>query len=105
MLSDFFKWVELSFKGSRGEPLTSEARSAGTVVAAGHVLARSAVHARVGLALVVVEVTVGSTPTRVAEALVSARQRENEKGSRRTLWLVCYPVFFSTPRRSFFNFL
>ena len=41
---------------------TTESRSAGAVVAAGHVLAEAAVHARVGLTLVVVEIAVGAAP-------------------------------------------
>lgn len=41
------------------------------MVAAGHVLAGSAVHAGVGFALVVVDVTVRTTPARVAGAFVA----------------------------------
>ena len=53
---------------------TAEPSSAGAVVAAGHVLAETAVHARVGIALVVVEVTVGSAPARVTETFVPTRR-------------------------------
>lgn len=52
--------------------LTGEADSARAVVSAGHVLAGATVHAGVGLALVVVDVTVGAAPAGVAGALVAS---------------------------------
>lgn len=58
--------------------LTAEPCSAGAVVAAGHVLAEPPVHARVRLALVVVNVTVGSAPARVTETFVSNEGREEQ---------------------------
>lgn len=44
------------------------------MVSAGHVLAGSPVHARVGLTLVVIEVTVGAAPARVAGTFVSSME-------------------------------
>lgn len=52
--------------------LTREADSARAVVSAGHVLAGATVHAGVGLALVVVDVTVGAAPAGVAGAFVAS---------------------------------
>lgn len=51
--------------------LTSEAGATRANVAAGHVLAGAAVHARVGLALVVVDVAVLAAPAQVTRALVA----------------------------------
>lgn len=56
---------------NRGRLLTGEAGAARANVAAGHVLAGAAVHARVGLALVVVDVAVLAAPARVTRALVA----------------------------------
>lgn len=55
---------------------TSETGSAGAVVSAGHIPAGPSVHAWVGLTLVVVDVTVGSTPARVAGAFVAKVQKK-----------------------------
>lgn len=69
--------------------LTAEASSAGAVVSAGHVLAGSSVHTRVGFALVVVDVTVGATPARVTETLVAAMQ-----GNEGSVVVLClYPHY------------
>lgn len=57
--------------------LTSEAYATGAHVAAGHILARAAVHARVGLALVVVDVAVFAAPAGVAQAFVAAMEDSN----------------------------
>lgn len=65
-------------RGGRGGVLTTEARPAGADVAAGHVLAGAAVHAGVGLALVVVDVAVWAAPARVAQALVAERGKERQ---------------------------
>lgn len=50
--------------------LTTEAFSAGAHVATGHVLAGATVDTRVGLALIVVDITVRSTPPRGTVTLV-----------------------------------
>lgn len=50
--------------------LTTEAFSTGAYVATGHVLAGATVDTRVGLTLVVVDVTVCSTPPRGTVTLV-----------------------------------
>jgi len=47
------------------------------VVSAGHVLAGSPVHARVGLALVVIDVTVGAAPARIAGTFVASTEKKN----------------------------
>lgn len=57
--------------------LTGEADSAGAVVSTGHVLAGSTVHAGVGFAFIVIDVTVGTTPAGVAGTFVA-----NAKGKR-----------------------
>lgn len=44
------------------------------MVSAGHVLAGPPVHARVGLTLVVIDVTVWATPARVTGTLVASMQ-------------------------------
>lgn len=46
------------------------------MVSAGHIPAGPSVHAWVGLTLVVVDVTVGSTPARVAGAFVAKMQKK-----------------------------
>lgn len=56
--------------------LTGEADSAGAVVSAGHVLAGSAIHAGVGFAFVVIDVTVRATPTRVAGTFVANAKKK-----------------------------
>lgn len=61
----------------RHQRLTSEAGSAGAVVSAGHIPAGPSVHARVGLTLVVVDVTVGSAPARVTGAFVAEAQKKS----------------------------
>lgn len=55
--------------------LTGESREARANVAAGHVLAGAAVHARVGFALVVVDVAVLAAPARVTQALVAEGEK------------------------------
>lgn len=59
----------------RRKRFTSEASSTGAVVSTGHIPAGPSVHAWVGLTLVVVDVTVGSTPPRVAAAFVAKVQK------------------------------
>lgn len=46
------------------------------MVSAGHVLAGSPIHARVGLALIVIDVTVWAAPARVAGTFVASMQKE-----------------------------
>lgn len=58
--------------------LTGEADSARAVVSAGHVLAGSTVHAGVGFALVVIDVTVGAAPAGVAGAFVAGAKEKVE---------------------------
>lgn len=48
------------------------------MVSAGHVLARSPVHARVGLTLVVIDVTVEAAPARVAGTFVASMQTKRQ---------------------------
>lgn len=54
--------------------LTTEAFSAGAYVAAGHVFAGTTIDTRVGLTLVVVDVTVCSTPPRGTVTLVPTKR-------------------------------
>lgn len=68
---------EVKERGGREWVPTCEAGSACAVVAAGHVLAGPAVHARVGLALVVVDVTVGAAPAGVTGTFVATTQRNH----------------------------
>lgn len=51
--------------------LTGEAHATGANISAGHVLAGASVHARVGFTLVVVDVTVFTTPAGVTQAFVA----------------------------------
>lgn len=55
--------------------LTGEAGTARANITAGHVLAGAAVHARVGLALVVVDVAVLAAPAHVTRAPVAEGER------------------------------
>lgn len=48
------------------------------MVSAGHVLAGSSVHARVGLTLVVIDVTVWAAPARVAGTFVASTQSKHQ---------------------------
>lgn len=56
--------------------LTGEADSARAVVSAGHVLAGSAIHARIGFTFIVIDVAVRATPAGVAGTFVA-----NAKGN------------------------
>lgn len=58
--------------------LTGEADSARAVVSAGHVLAGSTVHAGVGFAFIVIDVTVGAAPAGVAGAFVAGAKEKVE---------------------------
>lgn len=51
------------------------------MVSAGHVLAGSAIHAGVGFAFIVIDVTVRATPARVAGAFVANGKVNVQKGS------------------------
>lgn len=72
------------------QDLTTESLVAGAKVAAGHVLAGSTVHTRVGLAFVVVDVTVGPTPARVAVTLVALIPEERNKTHGGWIWLLFF---------------
>ena len=55
--------------------LTSEAHATGANVSTGHVLAGASIHARVGFTLIVVDVTVFTTPARVTQAFIANRKK------------------------------
>lgn len=57
------------------------------MVSAGHVLAGSAVHARVGLALVVIDVAVCPAPSRVAGTFVALIKKMKRQGQGRRLFV------------------
>lgn len=75
------------------EQLTSEANSARAVVSAGHIPAGPSVHAWVGFTLVIVDVTVGSTPARVAGAFVAKAQKKCILGLFCGSWRAPFLVF------------
>lgn len=56
--------------------LTCEASSTRAVISTGHVFAGSSVHAGVGLTLIVVDVTVWTTPARVTGTFVASGKKE-----------------------------
>lgn len=68
--------VGVRSRGPHTHQLTSEAHSTWADVSAGHILAGASVHAGVGLALVVVDVTVLATPAIVTQTVVTKDKME-----------------------------
>lgn len=55
--------------------LTTEAGAACADIATGHVLTGASIHTGVGLTLIVIDVTVDTTPSRVANTVISVRHK------------------------------
>ena len=77
------------------QTLTGEAHATGADISAGHVLAGASIHARVGFALIVVDVAVFTAPARVTQAFIADGEKTLEILSDIfSLSRLCYTISF-----------